>query len=212
MSQKTSRMLQSEERKKAMIHSALEAFTKKGFAAARMEDIAKDAGVAKGTLFLYFKDKEALFEEVLKFHILPILSALDLSPSQSPSLRHLIEDFLFQIIQNPKAFQIFSLLISESNRFPHLPEIYFRLIIQRGSKRIEELLRSDAFVDKPSPEVSELLIQFPQLVLAPSLLGMLWHHLFREVHPLDLQKMVRTYLDFFFPIPHHLTDRRSSHD
>lgn len=199
MSQKILRSKQIEERKSAIIHAALEAFTKKGFAATRMEDIAKAAGIAKGTLYLYFKDKESLFEEVLKFHILPIIATLDLSPLKSNSLRVLMENFLFHIIENPKTFQIFSLLISESTRFPHLPEIYFRLVVQRGLKSIEQALQSDELTDKPSGDSLDLLIQFPQFIIAPALLGMLWEHLFREVHPLDLKKMIHSYLDLFFP-------------
>ncbi len=61
-------------RKEAILEAALTVFAERGFEAARLDDVAARAGVAKGTLYLYFKDKEALFEELLRGAVSPILS------------------------------------------------------------------------------------------------------------------------------------------
>src|SRR4051794_15610379 len=59
------RALRSAERRQAIIAARLEEFVARGFAATRLDDVAKRAGVAKGTIYLHFKDKEALFEELI---------------------------------------------------------------------------------------------------------------------------------------------------
>lgn len=55
----------NERRKKQIIEAATIVFTQKGFHRARMEDIGKAAGLSKGTLYLYFKDKDALIHAIL---------------------------------------------------------------------------------------------------------------------------------------------------
>lgn len=55
----------SHERKKQIINAAEEVFTQKGFDQARMDDIAEETGLSKGTLYLYFKSKEDLITAIL---------------------------------------------------------------------------------------------------------------------------------------------------
>src|SRR5208337_870046 len=64
------------ERQEAILKAALEVFAEHGFAAARLDDIAARAGVAKGTLYLYFPDKETLFERMLQSFAAPVLARL----------------------------------------------------------------------------------------------------------------------------------------
>ena len=57
------------ELKEKIIQSAIENFAKNGFDRTRMEDIATAAGLAKGTLYLYFKSKEALFYAICEHNL-----------------------------------------------------------------------------------------------------------------------------------------------
>src|ERR1043165_915670 len=61
----------SEDRPREICEAALEVFAEKGFAAARLDEIASRAGVSKGTLYLYFKDKQELFRAVVRSAIAP---------------------------------------------------------------------------------------------------------------------------------------------
>src|SRR5215468_9132345 len=63
---KISRAERAAERRQAIIDAAMEEFIARGFAATRLDDIAKRAGVAKGTIYLHFKDKESMFEELIR--------------------------------------------------------------------------------------------------------------------------------------------------
>src|SRR4029077_14558604 len=65
-----------EARRAAILAAALEEFTARGYEGARLDDVAKRAGVAKGTIYLYFADKEALFQELVRSMVSPVLGML----------------------------------------------------------------------------------------------------------------------------------------
>src|SRR5690242_8429355 len=77
------------ERRGAIIEAAMDEFIARGFAATRLDDVAKRAGVAKGTIYLHFKDKEALFEDLIRLAIVPLVNRLGagLSPPRSEERR-----------------------------------------------------------------------------------------------------------------------------
>ena len=75
------RAMRAAERRQAIVDAALVEFSAKGFAAARLDDIAARAGVAKGTIYLYFEDKEALFQELVRTSIVPIVGRLGPPPA-----------------------------------------------------------------------------------------------------------------------------------
>src|SRR5947207_12072417 len=62
-----------EARPQELLAAALDLFVERGFAVTRLEDVAKRAGVSKGTLYLYFANKEELFKAVVRENILPVL-------------------------------------------------------------------------------------------------------------------------------------------
>src|SRR3954470_21461255 len=71
------RVARSVERRDAILAAALDEFSAQGFAAARLDDVAKRAGVAKGTIYLYFRDKEALFQELIGSVLAPFVDTLE---------------------------------------------------------------------------------------------------------------------------------------
>src|SRR5690242_14925226 len=70
------RAAKSEARRAAIVQAALDEFCARGFAATRIDDVAARAGVAKGTIYLYFDDKEALFREIVTTMLVPLVSVL----------------------------------------------------------------------------------------------------------------------------------------
>src|SRR5207248_5179184 len=82
------------ERRHAIIEAAMDEFIARGFAATRLDDVARRAGVAKGTIYLHFKDKEALFEELIRTAIVPLVNRLTAGPPPSgASVRDMVEGF-----------------------------------------------------------------------------------------------------------------------
>src|SRR5947199_7029748 len=87
--QAQSRAARAEERRAAIVDAAMEEFIARGFAATRLDDIAKRAGVAKGTIYLHFKDKESMFEELVRTVIVPVVARLNALPPPTGSVRDL---------------------------------------------------------------------------------------------------------------------------
>src|SRR5262245_2227732 len=83
----------------ASLDAALEEFTARGFAAARMDDVALRAGVAKGTIYLYFKDKEALFQELVRTSLVPIVGSMKIPEGVEVSARMLLEAFADTLVR-----------------------------------------------------------------------------------------------------------------
>src|ERR1700712_2223172 len=84
---RTNRAIRAAERREAIIAAGLDEFIARGFAATRLDDVAKRAGVAKGTIYLHFEDKEALFEELIRTAIVPLISRMVAPPSFGGSVR-----------------------------------------------------------------------------------------------------------------------------
>src|SRR5262245_26115596 len=74
---RAARAARAAERRDAILAAALEEFAASGFAATRLEDVARRAGVAKGTIYLYFRDKESLFQELVRAMLSPIVGAIE---------------------------------------------------------------------------------------------------------------------------------------
>src|SRR5437868_15475989 len=64
-----------EARPQELLAAALDLFVERGYAATRLDDVAAQAGVSKGTLYLYFTNKEELFKAVVRENVLPVLDA-----------------------------------------------------------------------------------------------------------------------------------------
>src|SRR5579862_7279025 len=71
------RTAQAAARREAILAAALDEFSARGFAAARLDDVAARAGVAKGTIYLHFKDKESLFQDLIRSRMGPVVGTLE---------------------------------------------------------------------------------------------------------------------------------------
>src|ERR1700742_1003309 len=109
------------ERRAAIVDAAMEEFVARGFAATRLDDIARRAGVAKGTIYLHFKDKESMFEELIRTAIVPLVGTLTGPPPAGAPVRDTIErfalTFIEEVVSTPRA-DIVRLIVAEGTRFP----------------------------------------------------------------------------------------------
>ncbi len=183
-----------DERRAAILDAALDVFAENGFAAARLDDVAQKAGVAKGTLYLYFPDKEALFEELLRGLASPILdrfAALSADPAipAGVMMERILQVFASQII-GTKRERMVRLIIAEGPRFPRIAEFYHREVISKG----REIIRTIAERGYERGELpSEALVKFPQLFFAPLLTAVIWRSLFSRFDPLDVNAMIENH-------------------
>jgi AcrR family transcriptional regulator len=182
---------ESEARRRAIVDAALVEFAAHGFAAARLDDVARRAGIAKGTLYLYFADKEALFEALVQGSIRPLLdnlrqvAALPDVPTRQV-LKLLFTTFAREVLGSDRKL-LLRLLITEGARFPRLVNFYHAEIVTPGLALMRGLMtraaeRGEIANDAPA--------RFPQLVMAPLLLAVIWDMLFGRVEPLDVEAFV----------------------
>src|SRR5947209_10358374 len=156
-------------RRETILDAALAEFAARGFAAARLDDIARRAGVAKGTLYLYFRDKESLFKELVRSRLTPLVGAIRTAAARDLSVRALVEMivhvFVTEIFGTSRK-DIIALIISEGQRFPELAEFYYREMIARVLPVVRRRLQQAV----SSGELRhDALARFPQLLIAPAL-------------------------------------------
>ncbi len=180
----------------AILDAALDVFAEKGFADARLDDVAARAGVAKGTIYLYFASKEALFEALIHSGIaVPIeaieekVLALDL-PAEA-TLRMLFH-FLRQEVLGTRRKEIVRLILSEAGRFPEIAAVYHREVVSRGMRLMRRI--AERAIERGEFRSDEL-VRFPQLAIAPGVVALLWLNLFQHLDPLDVDGLFEAHLD-----------------
>ena len=182
-------------RRNAILAAALEEFSARGFAATRLDDVARRANVAKGTIYLHFADKQTLFQELIRLELSPVVGMLEHASHAEISVRQLaerlIEVFVREIFETRRK-DVIRLVITEGPRFPKLAEFYYREVIARVMEAIRAVLRR-------AVERGELkhdaLVQFPQLLAAPGIVAILWNGLFDRFEPLDVRALMRAHFD-----------------
>jgi AcrR family transcriptional regulator len=186
------------ERRAAIVDAAMEEFVARGFAATRLDDIARRAGVAKGTIYLHFRDKESMFEELIRTAIVPLVGTLTGPPPVGASIRDALEGFarvFIQEIATTRRGDIVRLIIAEGPRFPAIADFYYREVISRGMAGIRALIE----LGIASGEIRETeLARFPQILIAPAIVSVIWKSLFERHSPLDAHEMLRVHLDLIF--------------
>jgi AcrR family transcriptional regulator len=184
-------------RREAILAAALDEFSAQGFAAARLDDVAKRAGVAKGTIYLYFRDKEALFQELVRSLLTPVVGSIEaLRDADMPvrSLADRLVDLFVDEIFSTRRCDVIRLMIAEGRRFPKLAEFYHREVLSRVMGAMRVLLRRAA----ERGEVPDALVRFPQLLAAPGIVAVVWTGLFDKYEPLDVRAMMRAHVNLIF--------------
>lgn len=191
------RSARSAARREAILTAALDEFAKRGFAAARLDDVAARAGVAKGTIYLYFSDKENLFQELVRAMLAPLVSDLEAMGGRDmplPALAEHMADLFVREIFETRRKDVIRLMISEGRRFPKLAEIYYREVLGRAIAAMRATLRRPA----ERGEVPKALVQFPQIIVAPGLVAIIWSGLFDRYEPLDVRAMMKAHIELLF--------------
>lgn len=192
-----SRKVRSAERRDAILSAALDEFSARGFEPARLDDVARRAGVAKGTIYLYFRDKESLFQELIRSMLTPLvgtIEALGEADAPLPVLADRIVELFVREVYETRRKDVIRLMISEGRRFPKLAEFYYREVLSRIVAAVRSLLRRAA----ARGEIPESLVDFPQIVAAPGLVAIVWNGLFERFEPLDVRKMMKTHVELLF--------------
>jgi len=193
-----SRAVQREQREAAILAAALEDFHASGLMNSRLEDIAARAGVAKGTLYLYFANKSELFRAVVRSLIQPLYEHMEqeVAHFEGPT-EELLRRTLRQIQQHfavePSGRRLLHLMIAEGHRVPELADFYFNELSARGLAIIKMIIwrgiASGEFRQTPAAE-------FPHLIFAPVTLESAWPLMFGPERALDPDRFYEAQAEF----------------
>ena len=185
-------------RPQEILAAAFEEFAANGYAAARLEDVARRSDIAKGTIYLYFKDKEGLFRAVVRGMIQPVFEQLmpyvkNFSGSAETLLCELQERHYAHVVRNEKARAILRLLIAEGGKFPQLSDIFYREIIKPGVTALRKVLEKG----EASGEFRKTRVKdFPQILIAPGVLAVMWILILGPRYRLDLDAYMSAHREF----------------
>ena len=187
---------QKEHKRLALIDAALDVFSRVGFAAAKMDDVAAEAGVSKGTVYLYFDSKETLFKEMVRAKMAPTLSSMAEAigqPSMTATERlktHM--KFFYTKVLNSDRRQIMRLIMAEGPIFPDLAEFYHANILSRGQALIGAIIQQGV----ESGEFREMEGHgLAQNIAAGALVAGIWKLVFDRFQPIDLDAYFDTHVD-----------------
>lgn len=173
----TRRQRRKEARPAELAAAALTLFVEKGFAATRLDDVAARAGVSKGTLYLYFDSKEALFRAVIEESVLPLIDACELKVEALGAdperlLRELLVEWWESFGSTPLGGTC-KLMISEAGNFPEVAAYFNDVVIGRWTAllyRVIEAGMEQGVFRQGNPEVLR------QMVFYPLLMRSVWLH------------------------------------
>ncbi|MEK1871151.1 MAG: TetR/AcrR family transcriptional regulator [Rhizobium altiplani] len=188
-----------EQRRAEILAAAFACFAERGFAATRMEDVAARAGIAKGTVYLHFPDKERLFIDLVSGIAAPILGEVggmvekDAIPARA-AVAMFYSIFKREVLETERR-HLLRLILAEGPMFPVVTEFYYREIITKGLAILRIVLaRAATRGELRNPAVADV----PQLVMAPALMSIVWATLFEGYEHLHAQKLFDTFLDTLF--------------
>ena len=169
------RTRRKEARPQEIVEAAMRLWAEKGFAATRLDDVAAEAGVAKGTIYLYFASKEALFEAALRQTLVATMeSASGQVESFSGNTRELLTLF-FGLVQSQLeesgAVVLMKVLIGEGHRFPGLVALHREIALSRGMETLGRILRRGVERGELRADAART---DPRIIMGPIMTAALW--------------------------------------
>jgi len=177
-----------------ILRAALEIFAERGFAAARIDDVAARAGVSKGTVYLYFDSKEALFKAVVTETIGSEIDRAEmLMAAYSGKYAVLFDQLLGMIstvINRNEIAAIPKIVIAEAGNFPDLAKFYLNNVVKRALAIFSQIIEGGiATGEFRAVDVK----QAARVLVAPMLFALLWRQCFEPVD--DEAFDVRSYFE-----------------
>ncbi len=188
-----------EDRPAEILSAALSFFSTKGYAATRLDEVAREAGVSKGTLYLYFESKQALFKAVVVEFVLPQIEQAEETAEQfDGSIRELMINLLQQWqshVLDTELCGISKMMIAEASNFPDLAEFYFEHVIMRARRFVARLIQQGIEQGEFHPcDIDYTARAF----LTPMIFSAIWQHSLAPFDKdFDTHKYLSTHVTLF---------------
>lgn len=188
-------------RPRQILDAAFAEFTEKGYAAARLEDVARRVGVTKGTIYVYFPTKADLFVAVARDYLKPILDrqieVSDLAPEASAvdALKKYAELAYQDLVCEPRAREFFRLMIAEGARVPEIVEFYVNEVMKYGVPQLQTLLDHGVTRGEFDAKVIAGLREHPDMIFGPAVLISVMQLLMGDRHGVDLDQWREAHIE-----------------
>ena len=181
-----------------IIAAALAVFAEKGFASARLDDIARRAGLSKGALYLYFETKEDLFTAVVTEAVAPLIEGVTamIEAYRGPfaDLARLALPRMAALTADHQIGPVIRMVVGESRNFPDIARIWHeRLVGPALGLMSGAIARAQAAGEIRSGDPR----YFAMSLIAPMLLGLIWQEVFEPIGavPVDLQALATQHVE-----------------
>jgi AcrR family transcriptional regulator len=180
-----------------ILDAALAVFAQKGFAATKLDDVAAKAGITKGTIYLYFDSKQALFEALARqsvgAQIEQVTAQLANFSGTSAQLLRFVLSTMGHFAMTSDRVVLPRLVLAEAANFPQLAEFWRREIVERGIALMSGIIQRG--IDRG--EFRKIEPQHAaRLCVAPILIIVLWRTTFAQfdAQPYDYQGLIDAHL------------------
>jgi AcrR family transcriptional regulator len=181
-----------------IVGAAMAVFAEKGYAAARLDEIAARAGVSKGALYLYFETKEELFRAVVEQAIAPnmegVRAMIAAHPGPIGDLLRLVPDRIATLIETLPLGGVLKMVIGEAGNFPELARVWHDRLVAHALGALAEAVAAAQARGEVRPGDPRA---FALQLIAPLLLGVIWRETFVPVGapPFDLPALARQHVE-----------------
>ena len=187
-----------DERRQVLLKAALDEFFEKGFSATRMNDIARRAKLSKGTLYLYFDSKEAMFRALLEAFVSPNLEMIEQIAENARDLKEAVSSICRVaplLIRHTDMPRLMKVMVGDSHMFPQLVRAYREELIEQVLGLVANVLRRAHAAGEAEVEDPELTAR---IVVAPLVLSGMWQAMFNVNNDADVD------LERLFQIHEHM--------
>ena len=182
-----------EDRPSEILAAALRIFSIKGYASTKLDEVAKEAGVSKGTLYLYFEGKEALFKAVVREFVLP---QIEKAEEHAEHYTGSIKDLMYQLLEQwrinvleTELSGISKMMMAEASNFPELATFYLENVIHRTRNFVTKMINVGIERGEFRPCNSEYAAR---TFLTPMVFSAVWKH---SLAPFDTDYDIKEYLN-----------------
>jgi AcrR family transcriptional regulator len=185
------------ERPKEILEAAFVEFSRNGYAMTTLDQIAERAGVTKGTIYVYFENKEHLFismvREVTSATLETVHEMFETHEGSTADLLRAQFSFIYQhIVEDTRRREVVRMLIAEAPRFPELADRYHEEILRPCLEMLRQAIQRG--MDRGEMRRSSI-VDMPQVVIAPIALVDLWMMMFGDRQPLDMKAYFNAHVD-----------------
>jgi AcrR family transcriptional regulator len=181
-----------------IVQAALQVFAEKGFAAAKLDDIARRAGVSKGALYLYFETKQDLFRAVVDQAIAPnlqlVFQMIAAHPGPFPDLLRLIAERISTLVATLPVGGVLKMVIGEAGNFPELARVWHDDLVAHALGALTKAIAAAQARGEIAPGDPRV---YALEIISPILLGVMWREVFVPVgaQAFDVPAVARQHME-----------------